>query len=172
MNNQPHSICRELLCLALLAAAAPVFAQTQHGPPEPIRDNSLLIEEAYNQDAGVVQHISTFQHGMRGRGWSYTFTQEWPMHGQRHQVSLSVPMTQLDGAGTALRGLGDLLLNYRYQIAGVDGGRLAVAPRLSAVLPTGSAVRGLGAGGMGVQANLPVSIEHGHRLVTHWNAGL
>jgi len=28
--------------------------------PAAIEDNSFLIEEAYNQEAGVVQHISTF----------------------------------------------------------------------------------------------------------------
>src|SRR5881396_3144585 len=29
-------------------------------PPEHIRDNSFLVEEAYNQEPGVVQHIMTW----------------------------------------------------------------------------------------------------------------
>lgn len=159
--------------LATLTLAAPLAAQRPAtAAPEPIRDNSFLIEEAYNQEAGVVQHVSTFQKGLQGRGWGYSFTQEWPMPGQRHQASVTVPVARMDGPASAPRGLGDVMLNYRYQLAGVGGGRLALAPRLSAVLPTGNVDQGLGAGGAGVQANLPLSIEHGGRLVTHWNAGL
>lgn len=45
-----------------------------------IQDNSFLIEEAYNQERGVVQHIQTFQI-MKDDSWIYTFTQEWPVPG-------------------------------------------------------------------------------------------
>ena len=41
----------------LLAGASRLPAQA----PVPIRDNSFLIEEAYNQEWGVVQHVATFQ---------------------------------------------------------------------------------------------------------------
>ena len=37
----------------------PLAAQ-EASSTQPIADNSFLIEEAYNQEAGVVQHISTF----------------------------------------------------------------------------------------------------------------
>jgi len=62
-------------------------------------------------------------------------------------------------------------VNYRYQLVGGATDRLFVAPRLSVLLPTGSSESGLGAGALGVQANLPVSVVLANRLVTHWNAG-
>jgi len=33
---------------------------------------------AYNQEGGVVQHISSFVRGDDG-GWAFSFTQEWPV---------------------------------------------------------------------------------------------
>ena len=40
------------------------------GYPPGIQDNSFLIEEAYNQDPGVVQHISGFQRDTRGAAYA------------------------------------------------------------------------------------------------------
>jgi hypothetical protein len=145
--------------------ASPLAAQE---PAAPIADNSFLLEEAYNQEAGVVQHISAFARPDGGDAWAFSFTQEWPLGGMRHQLSYTVPVAHADGPGT---GLGDIGLNYRYQLAGADGGPLAVAPRLTALLPTGSEDRGRGSGSLGLQTNLPVSYGFGSALVTHWNAG-
>src|SRR6266513_700741 len=80
--------------------------------PEPIKDNSFLIEEAYNQDAGVVQHIYTFTRPLTGRDWAFTFTQEWPVHGMRHQVSYTVPMFHTGTGLLADEGVGDLAVHY------------------------------------------------------------
>jgi hypothetical protein len=52
-----------------------------------IADNSFLIEEAYNQERGVVQHISTWQRSLRSVVRGFTFTQEWPVGTQMHQLS-------------------------------------------------------------------------------------
>lgn len=41
-----------------------------------IQDNSFLVEEAYNQDAGVVQHITTFQIQRGTSDFDTSFTQE------------------------------------------------------------------------------------------------
>jgi len=137
-----------LLLLALQAPAAPL----------PIADNSFLIEEAYNQESRVVQHINTL---MRfNDAWAYSFTQEWPVTGQRHQLSYAVPVTT---------GLGDVALNYRHQLAATE--RVAFAPRVSVILPTGNEDEGLGTGRTGYQLNLPLSIAAGPSLVTHWNLG-
>ena len=57
-------IARHLLGVALLAGAL----TAQEPPTPPIADNSFLIEEAYNQDPGVVQHISTFSRPGLGPG--------------------------------------------------------------------------------------------------------
>jgi hypothetical protein len=157
----------------LVPAASP--AQAPPPPPgEPrISDNSFLIEEAYNQERGVVQHINGFLRGASSGDWLYTFTQEWPVPGQRHQLSFTLPVQRLtleDGAAT---GLGDAALNYRLQVAGMgEDPRVAFAPRLSLLLPTGSDRRGLGAGGVAAQLNLPLSVTAGPRFVTHWNAGM
>jgi len=98
-----------------LLLASPAAAQEL----ENIADNSFLIEEAYNQEAGVVQHISNFVRDEAGDSWVYVFTQEWPLGGMRHQLSYTVPLVSPEGFGT---GLGDILLNYRYQAVG-DGWR-------------------------------------------------
>jgi len=149
--------------LACLLAAGDAVAQAPDWP-KAIADNSFLIEEAYNQEQGVVQHISTFFRppGV-ARASDYTFTQEWPVGGQRHQFSYTLPYLVRDGAG----GLGDVLLNYRYQLRDGQQGT-AISPRVSLVLPTRGS---LGAGFKGVQLNLPVSRRWSGALVTHFNAG-
>lgn len=160
------------LVLATLLAAPLLGAQAQSSEsPLPIADNSFLVEEAYNQERGIVQHISTFARAHRGEGWLYTFTQEWPLAGQRHQFSYTVPLSRLDGVDGGHRGVGDIALNYRYQIGGGEGSRVAFAPRASLLLPTGASRRSLGAGATGVQVNLPFSAVLPAAIVVHSNAG-
>jgi hypothetical protein len=138
-----------------LAAWLPVAAAAQEPAPIPIQDNSFLVEEAYNQEGGVVQHINTLLRARRS--WSYSLTQEWPLGGQRHQLSFSVP---IEG------GVGDVAINYRHQLTGLGGGgRAAFAPRLSLLLPTADG------GSPGLQVNLPVSAMLTRGVVSHWNAG-
>jgi hypothetical protein len=131
-----------------------------------IQDNSFLIEEAYNQESGVVQHISTFQRS-EGGDWEFGFTQEWPLRGIRHQLSYTIPV-QREGGGT---GLGDVALNYRHQLLGNPEAATVFAPRLSLLLPTGDHEEGRGAGALGLQTNLPLTLVVAPQLVTHWNAG-
>lgn len=151
-----------LLSLAFLSAAA--AAGAQEAPP-PIQDNSFLIEEAYNQEPRVVQHILLFGRERVSRDWELAFTQEWPLASQNHQLSYTVPVVR---AGSN-RGLGDIGVNYRYRW--LAGERSESVIRLTALLPTGSSERGVGAGGPGVEVNLPVSVEVGRSLAAHWNLG-
>ena len=146
-----------------------VNEQTAKEPP-PIQDNSFLIEEAYNQECGVVQHINTFTRSWNTHEWVYTFTQEWPIPGQAHQLSYTLSFLD-SGATPQSTGIGDAALNYRYQLLGNGETRIAVAPRVTVLLPTGSARFGRGSGGTGVQANLAVSWVVIRRLVTHRNVG-
>lgn len=158
-----------LALLAWLLGASPVAAQQSDNEElPPISDNSFLIEEAYNQEAGIVQHISAFSRAAGG-DWLYTFTQEWPLAGQKHQVGFTVPLAHADFSPGAATGLGDIGLNYRYQLVGK--GAVAVAPRATLNLPTGSAGAGRGAGALGLQVDLPLSVALSKRLVTHYNAG-
>jgi hypothetical protein len=150
-------------------AAALCWGPLAAQEPEPIADNSFLIEEAYNQEAGVVQHISTFTRPDGGGAWAYSFTQEWPFPGVKRQLSYTIPLAQADGSGT---GLGDIALNFRYQLAGDGGEGVHVAPRATLLLPTGDERKGRGAGGLGLQGNLPVSVRPAPWLALHANAGL
>jgi hypothetical protein len=159
---------RPFVACALFAAAAAGARTLGAQAPVPIQDNSFLIEEAYNQERGVVQHISAFMRDGRSGSWMYAFTQEWPFLSQAHQLSVTLPLQH--AAGTS-NGMGDAALSYRFQASGIGGGNVLFAPRLTALLPTGDAARGFGAGGAGVQVNLPLSLVHGSRIVTHWNAG-
>lgn len=129
-----------------------------------IEDNSFLLEEAYNQEPGVIQHISAFQY-MKSESWYYTFTEEWPCPNQKHQVSVTLPI--MSGASASI---GDVLLNYRYQA--IFNTRMAFSPRLSFLLPTGDHNVGAGFGSPGIQANLPFSYVLNKKFVMHLNAGL
>lgn len=153
-----------LPALAFLVVA-PIFAQAQDDDP-PIQDNSFLIEEAYNQEAGVVQHISTWQQDRDSHDWNATFTQEWPFLSQKHQLSYTLAW-QHEGSG----GLGDLAINYRYQLIGDGDAPVAFSPRLTLLLPTGDAKKGRGAGETGLQVNLPLSVAVSPRLAAHTNVG-
>lgn len=159
-----------LLVFSLLTPA--IFAQApSQQKPKDIQDNSFLIEEAYNQEEGVVQHINFFMRQRNG-DWVYAFTQEWPFFGQKHQLSYTIPVLRMGMAPDGGKGLGDIELNYRYQLIGNGDSRLACAPRLSLILPTGDEKKGLGQGGTGIQFNIPVSAVLAKKLVAHVNAGM
>ena len=128
-----------------------------------IEDNSFLMEEAYNQEPGVIQHISAFQY-LKENTWIYTFTEEWPVPGMKHQLSVTLPVASYENTG-----LGDIILNYRYQAINLN--RLSFAPRFSVLFPTGNYHKGLGSGLPGYQVNLPFSFLVSRRLVTHYNLG-
>lgn len=153
-----------IACLLLSGSA---LAQPPSAPgdePFKIADNSFLVEEAFNQEPGIFQNI--FGATRAGGEWAATFTQEWPLKSQTHQLSYTLGWQD---AG-AHRGIGDVLINYRYQAALEGPGHPAFSPRLSAILPTGSTTRGLGAGSAGLQVNLPVSKRYRDWYV-HGNAG-
>lgn len=154
-------IRRALLVVVLLATRA-----TAQKPTGPIEDNSFLIEEAYNQEKGIIQHISAVQFMGVARQWAYSFTEEWPAPGRRHQLSATIP---LGHAANQSARLGDLALNYRLQL--VDDSNVAVAPRLSLVLPTGNWRTGSGYGSTGIQGQLPLSVTLRSTLVAHSNVG-
>lgn len=150
---------------ALLAALRAFPAQGQRGP---IQDNSFLIEEAYNQERHVMQTIQTFTRTSGSGEWLYTLTQEFPIPEQKHQLSYTLPVLRTEDAA---RGVGDLAVNYRYQLLGDGDAKVAVSPRLSVLVPTGDADRGLGSGGWGAQVMLPMSALLGPKLVSHTNVG-
>src|SRR2546430_13582464 len=160
---------RSSICLTVLLAVAstPTGAQGQAAPPS-ISDNSFLMEEAYNQEPGVVQHISAFQLFRGADAWAYSFTEEWPLFGRTHQLSFTVPIERLHNGSSVATGLGDVAVNYRFQLAAAE--RLSVAPRFSLLLPTGRATSDPGAGPPRTPMNGPASLVVGRNRVPHWNA--
>lgn len=161
-----------LLALAVARDSRAEEAKEAQEARGPIQDNMFLLEEAYNQEPGVIQHISLFQRNPSTGEWTYAFTEEWPARGQAHQASITLQVARVDAVPDPITGLGDLALNYRWQAVGSGETALAVCPRLSVLLPTGDWKKGLGTGGVGLQANLPVSLELGARFVSHFNVGL
>lgn len=134
---------------------------------EAIEDNSFLIEEAYNQDDRVVQHIFNGYYLSSTKDMMYTFTQEWPMGGQTHQISYTIAYLSLNGH---MSGLGDALVNYRYQLWD-DKNWCWIAPRFSIILPTGKSAEGLGSGVVGIQLSLPASKRWTNEFASHVNFG-
>jgi hypothetical protein len=162
-------LSRPSAVILLLVFSGALAAQTVPPPAHhDIQDNSFLVEESYNQEEGVVQHINQFTRE-RGTGdWVATFTQEWPVGGIRHQLSYTIPAVRLDDGA---RKLADVALNYRYQLVGSGDTKLAIAPRLSVYLPTGSSRDGSGSGSVSWQTLVPVSWVVSPAWVVHANAG-
>lgn len=134
-----------------------------------IQDNSCIVEEAYNQEPGVVQHILCAQR--QNRDWSLTFTQEWPVASQTHQFSYTIPYSWLRSDGQQLQGVGDVMLNYRLQALTESDHLPALAPRLSVILPIGNPDKALGYGSWGYQMLLPISKIVSERVTLHANVG-
>ena len=159
----------EALKVIVLCVLLPLTALAQTTPPAPssknapfaILDNSFLVEEAFNQPAGVFQNIFGFQRS--GDLWEFAFTQEWPVTSQKHQLSYT--LRALDHTERSV-GIGDVVINYRYQATVEDPGIPAFSPRLSLILPTDSS----GDRSVGLQVNLPLSKQRGD-LYFHGNAG-
>ena len=99
-----------LITCCLLAASMNVSAEEAK---KRIEDNSFLIEEAYNQEEGVIQYIQSYQYSKKTKNWNYTFTNEFPMPNQTHQFSYTVPLARVGDAPVFQSGLGDIALNYR-----------------------------------------------------------
>ena len=160
-----------LLLTSALSVAQPVPSQLAEDTAQ-IEDNSFLVEEAFNQEKNVIQHISSFTRLWDSKDWAYTFTQEWPFPGhEKHQLSYTLVMTSPGAFPESGAGFGDTALNYRYQLIGGGGKRFSFSPRVSVLLPTGNSRLGRGVGGTGYQTNLPFSIYLNRKFITHLNAG-
>jgi hypothetical protein len=132
-----------------------------------IEDNSFFIEEAFNQEKGVVQHTFT-GYFPNSSSQYFVFSQEWPLGSQTHQFSYAIPYSS---PTSNINGIGDISLTYRYQMW--DGDNWAwCSPRISFIIPAGNSDKGLGAGSMGIQGNLPISKRISNYFILHGNGGL
>lgn len=157
-------------------------SQPTEGNSEPghIRDNAFLVEEAFNQEAGEVQHIFNWIQlwdraaDNRTRDFAMTYTMEVPLGSQLHQFSFTTQFLDslekpVGGTVEQQGGVGDTFLNYRYQLLSNDE-FLWCAPRFSLIVPTGDERFDLGSGQLGYQLNLPIS-RYGDHFDFHFNAG-
>jgi len=170
-----------LICTCAVAFAQDTTALTPkkgsylyYGQPN-IEDNSMLIEEAFNQEAGVIQHISNFI--VDDGNFIYAYTQEIPIPNEKHQLSFGVSYAAMKRPEAAqfnsnflTNGFGDILVNYRPMLMDKNDWALVI-PRFTLIAPTGNARYGLGFGGWGGQFNMAVTKRLNSKITTHWNAG-
>ncbi len=157
------------MMLAAANAAGQDTATPQKGFSEAIQDNSFFIEEAYNQEVRVVQHISNgIYFAKPQKDFAYSFTQEWPLFSETHQISFTIPYLFLNS--NTISGIADVLINYRYQLLTKDDWA-AVAPRVSVILPTGNVEKSLGMGVAGLQVSFPISKRLSESFAAHFNTG-
>lgn len=156
-------IVRPLALVLVLATTASAQSRDARRPFE-IADNSLLVEEAFNQEVGVFQNILLFQRP-HGREWSLEFTQEWPLFSQRHQLSFTVPLEAEKPPAAENYDVtrGTIGLTYRYQLTLEEGAGVAISPRVTVLVPRDG-------DDAGVQFNLPVSKQFAN-VYAHANAG-
>ena len=110
INKRLSSMLRFLpLVLICLLLSSPAAAQE----PKGIQDNSFLIEESYNQEAGVVQEINFFTWSPSTHSWLYSFTNEWPVTGIKHQFSYTLTGLHSGDFGGSGAGVGD----YRAELS-------------------------------------------------------
>ncbi len=141
-----------------------------YGQPN-IEDNSMYIEEAFNQERAIIQHISNLI--VDKDGLQYVFTQEIPMPNEKNQLSIGIVYNALKTKPTGSQshgGFGDLYINYRPMLMNKTDWALVI-PRFTVIAPTGNAKYGFGSGGWGAQFNLAVTKRLNSKITTHWNAG-
>lgn len=156
-----------LIMCALTSVGAQGVDSTRTASDPVIQDNSFLVEEAYNQDAGVVQHITTFQVQRGTSNFDASFTQEWPVGSIKHQLSYGIPFSRMNSQS----GIGDVAINYRYQLLGDGDAQLAISPRLSVTVPTGDWKKSRGNGAVGLNVMVPFSYVVSPMIVTHFDIG-
>jgi hypothetical protein len=158
------------ILLVVICQSSLVTLFSDDPPAKGIQDNSFFVEEAYNQEPGIVQHIinvpAFFTSG--DKEVSFIFTQEWPIFSQTHQFSYTIPYTFTESEN----GFRGIFLNYRLQ-ALMEGERTpAFAPRFSLITPAGDASKGFGHDRLGYEINLPFSKIVSERVTLNFNAGV
>jgi len=161
--------------LAVLTLVSGITAQAAE--PRPIdgfEDYGFLVDEAYNQGRGEVQHTlnAVYTNDFRSRGWSFNFEQEWWFFTEDHQVAFSIPFSHLREEGETHRGVGDILIGYRYQLLEEGPNIPAVASGFTFILPTGNRDKGTGNGVVGYEWSIAASTKVASRLALHANLGL
>ncbi len=141
-----------------------------YGQPA-FEDNSFLLNEAINQEKGVMQYISNFYFdNLKGGNFLYNFSHEIPLGGERNQLSYSLSYylqnktASTEGGG----GFGDINLSYHHMLTDKKAWAMVI-PSITLIIPT--AKNGYGSGGLGTQAEVYITKRLSRRVVTHYNLG-
>lgn len=145
----------KIFLVALLILFNKIFSQEFS---KSIEDNSFLIEEAINQEGGIVQHISSFN--IKDNENNFSFTQEWPIFSQTHQFSFTV-LSDLNTQFPQQFGI-----NYRYQLKNSNS-NLKIAPRFSIFSDLNNSDNKY----FSYQLNLPTSFRATESIYFHFNSG-
>ncbi len=132
-----------------------------------IEDNSFLLEEAFNQEWGIVQFIQKYQTSENAQGYEYVFENEIPITDKTHQFSYALTFARQDEEGHGA--LNDAVLNYRWQALNKEG--VLVTERFGLVLPTGRVDNNAGNGVYGFEFMKSASIQLSDDFINHWNFG-
>jgi hypothetical protein len=128
------AVCATALALTVAGAEA---ADPPAGAPPPgfLLSNAILVETAYHQEADELESTLAFSTDRRRRG--LTFSQEWPLGSERHQLSIEVP-----AATQASTAWGDLQvaavgLSYGYLLRRAETSRVIASPTVGLALAAG-----------------------------------
>jgi hypothetical protein len=132
-----------------------------------IEDNSFLLEEAYNQEWGVYQFIQKYQSFEMANTYDYTFESEIPITDKVHQFSYEIPFARSEENRPGA--VGDIILNYRWQLFNRDG--FILADRFGLILPTGQVDNGAGTGVYGFEFMKSATVTLSDYWINHWNFG-
>lgn len=137
-----------------------------YGQPQ-IEDNAMLLEEAFNQDAGKNQLIfNAFEYK---KGASYSFTHEIPLGSHAHQLSYTIPVTKIVAIdNTNVVGIDDITVTYRHLLCDKYDWALVI-PGITLIAPTGDIAKSIGNGGWGVLGAIAVTKRLSSRVTTHFN---
>jgi hypothetical protein len=142
-----------------------LYAQ-EHSPA--LEDNSFFIEEAYNQEPGVLQHIfkgAFFEND----DLALSFSEEIPIVSEKHQIAFEIAYLLL--SRPERNGIGDLAVQYRYQLFGKEDWA-AAAPAFSVVMLSDLEEGDEGNTFIGYQVLLPFSKRLSENFTAHLNAGV
>lgn len=160
------------------SAAEKPEAKEATQPPVPLKisysdvlpDDSYLVELASNIEAGHLHTIAACTRYRRpSKDLMCGFTQEFAVKDGKYMFSYTAPVSSLDSH--RIVGLGDVALNFRYQMTG-DENWAVISPRFSLLIPTGNKDQGLGTGATGMQFNLPVTKRLSESFLGSFNAGV
>ena len=158
--------CRSCSCASCLPLAAAAQTHGAEPRPKPARRSRSSTTRSSSKRHSIRKPAS-FRTSSASCGssdaWELAFTQEWPVASQKHQLSYTVPFLDHSGRST---GVGNMLINYRYQATMEDPGMPAFSPRLSLILPTDN--RGDDSRG---SAGQPAAQQAARRLLLPLNAG-